>query len=141
MKLFRARRNTLWVMVVAGSISICLQFLFLRHLKWIPEEPYIIFKNVLEGKGFSYGYFNSTMHPTCFIPPGYVGMLLAFWKIGLNDTGVQLSNSVVLVLAAIVIYRILRILGQTRGVSFSDLSLWHFILHSGLLCLLPHQMH
>jgi len=115
--ILRSRRSAFIAMSIAGMVSIALQYLLFRHVSWNPEEPYIIAKNILAGKGYSYGFFANSLHVTCFIPPGYVGVLLLLWKCGLNDVGVQLTNALLLVLSAGFVYRIARKLQQSRDVA------------------------
>ncbi|HZV13285.1 MAG TPA: glycosyltransferase family 39 protein, partial [Candidatus Kapabacteria bacterium] len=79
---------------------------------------YAIAQNILAGKGYSYQFEGGTLQQTCYIPPGYVGVLVALWKCGISDTGVQIINAIIYILSAVVVYSIARRLGQSRDVSF-----------------------
>lgn len=118
MNVLRSRRRVVFAIIIAGALSAGAQIYFLHGSAWEPEEPYVIAQNIVAGKGYSYKAWAGVLHPTCFIPPGYVGVLLVLWKCGLSDKGVQISNVIVLILSAGLVYLIARLLRQSCEVSF-----------------------
>ncbi|HET7152540.1 MAG TPA: glycosyltransferase family 39 protein, partial [Candidatus Kapabacteria bacterium] len=118
MRFLRTRRAAFIAMLIAGAACVIMQYVFAHNKPWVREEPYDIASNILAGKGYSYQFDWGALQKTCYIPPGYVAILLALWNIGFSDMGIQFINAIIYMLSAVIAYRIARKLGQSRDVSF-----------------------